>query len=215
MAKVTLNPKLPNPEDFPSNSKSISNTLDKKTPGGKVQKVISGNVVRRKKSLGKRLIDIFISEDIEDVKGYILYEVLIPSIKTAFADAIGGGVDMLLGTSTFRKKTTDGKHTPYGTFYKGPTTTSYHRANQTSYKSGYSYDDIILETRGEAQDVLNTLVDYIDQYGAVRLSDLQEMLGTTGQFTDTYWGWTNLASATIRKVREGWLLDLPRIENLR
>lgn len=200
---------IPTPDMYPGNSyKSKSEPI-------KPSKVIKGNVVRKKKSFGKKLADVFISEDIDDVKGYILYEVLIPSIKTALADAISGGADMLLGTSTFRKRLSkDGKQTNYGTFYKGNTTMSSSRTT-SSYRTGYSYDDIILETRGEAQDVLNTLVDYIDQYGAVRLSDLQEMVGTTGQFTDTYWGWTNLASATVRKVREGWLLDLPKIENLR
>lgn len=210
MATINLNAQLPDPKDFPSNSKCSSNI---QTSNPKSQKVISGNVVRKKKSFGRKLADVFISEDVEDVKGYILYEVLIPSIKNAFADAIGGGIDMLLGTSTVRRRTSkNDKQTPYGTFYKGNSSSS---KNDRHYRSGYSYDDIILETRGEAQDVLDMLVTYIDQYGAVRLSDLQEMVGATGQYTDTYWGWTNLSSAVIRHVREGWLLDLPRIENLR
>lgn len=211
MAKVTIDSRLPNPADFPSNSKCSTNANGQIGSNPKPQKVISGNVVRKKKSFGRKLADIFISEDVDDVKSYILYEVLIPTIKSAFVE----GIDMLLGTSSFHRKTSkDGKQVNYGTFYKGNSSSTTYQTRKP-YQSGYSYDDVILETRGEAQDVLNTLVDYIDQYGAVRLSDLQEMVGATGQFTDTYWGWTNLSSATIRKVREGWLLDLPRIENLR
>lgn len=210
MANVDLNRPLPTSDDFPSNS---FKSRKKQEERPKIQKIITGSVVRKKKSFGRKLVDIFISEDIEDVKGYILYEVLIPSIKTALSDAIGGGADMLLGTSVNRKKTySNGKNTPYGTFYKSGSTD---RSIDKTRRIGYDYEDIILETRGEAEKTLSTLVDYIDQYGAVRLSDLQEMVGTTGQFTDTYWGWTNLADASVKRVRDGYLLNLPRIENLR
>lgn len=209
MATVNMNPTLPDPKDFPSNSKT-SRSSDPPKP----ERVISGSVVKKKKSFGRKLADIFISEDVEDVKSYILNDVIIPSIKVAIADSVGGGIDMLLGTSSFSRKpsSTNGQKTQYGTFFKngGSSTT-----NSRIRNVGYSYDDIILKTRGEAQDVLNALADYIDQYGAVRLSDLQEMVGISGDFTDTYWGWTNVSNAIVRKVREGWLLDLPKIENLR
>lgn len=200
---------LPTPNSFPSNS------YKSKTEPPKPTKVIKGNVVQKKKSFGRKLVDIFISEDVGDVKTYILYDILVPALKNALADAIGGGADMLLGTTSNRRKTSysTGSKTPYGTFYKGANTTT--RAEAVVGRTGYAYDDIILESRGEAMDVLDTLVNYIQEYGAVRLSDLQEMVGVTGQFTDTYWGWTNLSTATVRKVREGYLLDLPKIENLR
>ena len=77
-----------------------------------------------------------------------------------------------------------------------------------------AYDDIVLETRGEATEVLDTMYNIISQYDSVSVADLFDAVGISSEFTDEKWGWTDLHGADIRRVHEGYLLDLPRPQPL-
>ena len=74
----------------------------------------------------------------------------------------------------------------------------------------HSYDDIFLETRGEAEAVLTRMDELIDEYGTVSVSDLYDLVGVTGSFTDCKYGWTDLRSASVSRTRDGYMLKLPR-----
>ena len=58
----------------------------------KHEKVVSGKAKKKK----RRLLDIFIAEDIDNVKEYVYQDVFIPSIKKLIRDAICNSTDMLL-----------------------------------------------------------------------------------------------------------------------
>ena len=75
-----------------------------------------------------------------------------------------------------------------------------------------NFDDIILETRWEAEEVLSHMIDLIENYGVASVADLYELVGITGSFTDNKYGWTNLSSATVSRVRDGYLINLPNAQ---
>lgn len=204
MEKTSLDPK-----NLPGNSFAEK---EKKGPG----KVIQGQVITRKKSFGRRMADLFIGENIGDVKTYILEDVLVPTIKATISDIISGGLDMLLfpGQSRGRRSSSRSNinYTPYNSLNnRGVPPTSYQ--NRTSPR--YGVDEIILGTRGEADDVLAAMSDYMRDYGMVAVADLYEMVGHPIVFTDNNWGWTDLRSASVRKIPEGYLLVLPRPMSLK
>ena len=64
-------------------------------PEKKVNKIVSDPVVKKKKTFGRKLADIFISEDVGDVKSYLIYDVLVPAVKENIADAINGAIGMI------------------------------------------------------------------------------------------------------------------------
>ena len=72
-----------------------------------------------------------------------------------------------------------------------------------------NFDDIILESRGEAEEVLSHLLELVENYGVASVADLYELVGITGSFTDNKYGWTNLSTASVSRVRDGYLLNLP------
>lgn len=82
----------------------------------------------------------------------------------------------------------------------------------------HDFDEILLETRAEAEEVLAKLGDMINRYDSVSLSDLYQLVGLTPTYTDEKWGWTNLEEASYSRVRNGgqpvYLLNLPRPEPL-
>ena len=77
-------------------------------------------------------------------------------------------------------------------------------------RTGYNYDDIILETRGEAEEVLERMEELIETYGIVSVADLYDLVGITGNYTDNKYGWTNIRNAEPVRVRDGYMLKLPK-----
>lgn len=174
----------------------------------KVEKVVTGKVRTKKKSELSKLSDIFIAEDARNVKSYVLMDVLVPAIKKAVYDIVTDGVDMLLfGGSGGRKKKSTADRVSYNRYYNDRND---RRDRHSSMSRGYSFDDIVLDTRAEAEEVLSAMDDILDSYGMVSVADLNDLVGVTGQYTDNKYGWTSLRTAEVVRVRDGYMLKLPR-----
>ena len=50
----------------------------------------------------------------------------------------------------------------------------------------------------------------MDEYNIVRVADLYDLVGVTGNFTDNNYGWTNIRNAKIVRVHDGYKIDMPR-----
>lgn len=175
----------------------------------KIQRVVSGTAKTKKKSELHKFTEIFVSEDINSVKNYIFIDVLVPAVKTALSDIVTNGIEMLLYGETGRskRKSSDSKtYRSYDRVYDD------RRRDRTvgRTRSGYSYEEVIVNTRGEAEEVLDQLGDVIEQYGMASVADLYEMVGITGMYTDNKYGWTDIRNASVARIREGYLLKLPR-----
>lgn len=164
----------------------------------------------KKKSEVKKFADVFIAEDITSVKNYIVNDVLIPAAKKAISDIITNGIDMILyGESRGRDRRRDGgSRVSYTKYYERDRDRDYDRRRER--RSVYDYDDIILDSRREAEDVLNRMDDLIDAYGMVSVADLYDLVGVSGNYTDNKYGWTNLRNAEVRRTRDGYLIKLPK-----
>lgn len=182
----------------------------------KVEKVTSGKVKTKKKSEIHKWTDIFLAEDITNVKSYIIDEVLLPAAKKAVSDIVTNGIDMLLYGETRAKDKGKGSRVSYSKYYDDRDrydSRSRDRdrdAGRRRVRNGYDYEDVILETRGEAEDVLDRMDDLIDNYGIVSVGDLYDLVGIQGNYTDNKYGWTNLRNAEVQRIRDGYLLKLPK-----
>jgi hypothetical protein len=204
-------PKLPVRDDFPSNSIASDKSEDE-YPVVEPKRIVKGRILRKKKTLTSSFSEAFFGDQAENVVGYVLSEIVLPSIKTLISDMIGSSVDMFLfgenrTSSRGRKKGGNGSVISYGSFYQN---ISAAKNNRPGFRPGHRFDDIILEDRGEAQDVLDNLIDLLDTYDQVSIGDLNELVGLEGKHTDNKYGWTNLSKADVRRVNGGYLLDLPR-----
>jgi len=72
----------------------------------------------------------------------------------------------------------------------------------------------VLETRVEAEEVIDNLFELISKYDVATMRDVLSMVGEPHNPTHEDWGWTDLRGARVHRVREGYLLDLPRPEAL-
>ena len=177
----------------------------------KFDKITKGAVVTKKKSEINKLKDIFVSEDIKSVKSYIFMDVLVPAIKDAIEDIVTNGIRMILrGDTSARRSSSTASKISYRDYYDGDRRNNDRFRNETRSVTKYSYDDIILESKGEAEAVLERMSEIIDIYGMVRVAALYDLVGVTGDYTDNKYGWTNLRNAEPIRVSNGYMLKLPK-----
>lgn len=202
-------------DDYKPNSnrfKEEQKNNEKKIEEKRIEKVVTGTVKKRKKSALSKLTDEFISEDAKNVKSYVFGEVLIPAIKKAISDIVTDGIDIILYGESRRnggRRSSAADRVSYRSYYDGNIRSGRNERSSISY-GGYSYDDIILSSRGEAEDVLARMDELIDSYGLVRVADLYDLVGITGNYTDNKYGWTNIRNAEIIRVRDGYMIKMPR-----
>ena len=178
----------------------------------KVEKVISGSVKRKEQSLAKKFSDTFFEEDAESVKNYIFTDVIIPAIKETFRDVVMNTLEMFLfgqvkGSNTKRIGGTSIVN--YNSISRSNSSVR-SRTTLDRNRSSHNFDDIIFETRGEAEQVLSALVDLTVDYGEATVADFYTLVGDVPNFTDDNWGWKDLSSASVRRIREGYIISLPR-----
>lgn len=191
--------------DYPSNSrKSREETVERE----KKEKIVKGKVTTKKKSELNKIADSFISEDVANVKSYILKDVLLPAAKKALSDIVTNGVDMLLygETGVSKKKSHNVSYTSY----------SSNKRNDYRHtrRDDYDFDDIIFESRTEANDVLITMEETLDRFNRVTVLDFYDFVGITGRFTDDRYGWFDLATARVVPCRGGYKIKLPRVREV-
>ena len=196
-------------EEYKSNS--FKSREQQKTAGSskKVDGVISGSASRKKRSEAKKFADVFIQEDVSNVKSYILMDVLVPAVKKALSDIVKDGVDMILyGETNRNRKNGNTSRVNYRGYYDREE----RRDRPSSRSRDYlDYDEIIFDARGDAEAVLDAMNDIIDQYGIVSVADLYDLANLDHPpYTMNKYGWTNIAGARAMRVRDGYALKLPR-----
>lgn len=198
-------------EEYKSNSDRSKNQ-SQEVPQRRAEKVITGGVTQRRKSGIDKLGSIFLAGDVEDVKEYIIKDVLIPTIKRAFYDIICNGTGMLLGERN-PNKGNQSSRVSYRAYYDRPDERkSGNNSNQS--RSNYSYKDLIFDNRGDAEVVLEQMFELLDRYDAVSIADLFDLAGESSNYTDNKYGWTNLEDARVQPVRGGYIIQLPRATTL-
>lgn len=189
---------------------NTTNSVEKR-----VQKVARGPV-KTKKNEVRKFADIFISEDIANVKNYIFMDVLVPAIKKAVYDIVTNGIDMFLYGGSGRGKS--GSNSPkvsYRNYYdqKNNSSSNHHRGSENAKSNnGFDYEDIVFSNRGDAELVKQQMRDVIARYGVVTIADMYEMAdpNLTAPYTSHKYGWMDVSSAEAMRVRDGYILKLPR-----
>ena len=56
--------------------------------------------------------------------------------------------------------------------------------------------------------------DLIDEAGFVTVAALYDLVGVSGNYTDNKYGWTDISNAEIVRVKDGYMIKLPKIRKL-
>lgn len=209
--KYKSNSKASNHESSKVESDDKSDIPKKK----EVRQIATAKV--RKQGLLRRFGKSVLEDGIESAKEKAYNDIIVPGIKTLLFDTVTDILDtMLFGGSESGSRGSHrrsdsrrrGDRTSYSDYYEKRS-----RGGSRSFDREdrfYEPDDIILDTRAEARDILNELDDMIHKYGQVSVADFYDLVGVTGDWTDNRYGWVSLRGASIKPIRDGFLIVMPR-----
>ena len=176
----------------------------------KIEPVVKSGAKLRKKNEFQKVAGSIISEDAKSVKSYILMDVLVPAIKDAIEDIVTNGIRMLLrGDTSARRIGPSGgiSHISYNKAYDRRDRSSLDRP-----RGVMDFDDLILPTRYEAEEVLRSLDDLIETYRIVSVADMYEAAGIRDfEYTARNYGWKDIRRAEVVHVRNGYWLKMPNV----
>lgn len=200
--------------EYPPNSKMRGSDPPKKEP---ITRVTSAEAVRRKKSLGRQFRDTFIVGDAKSAMQYVIFDVLLPAAKDMFVEAGSQGIERLIFGETRRHRgmrNPSSGATGYVSYnrmamtHDRPSPIGQHMSKRA--RARHDFDEIVLESRSEAEDVIDRLFDLVSRYDHATVADLYELTGLTSTHTDHKWGWSDLRGASVSRLRnQGYLLNLP------
>lgn len=175
----------------------------------RVQKVIAGKAGKRKKSKSHEIAEMFISDDVHNVKSFVIFDVVIPAIKAAIYDGVVNGLHMSLWGGSDRDR--KGSRKNYGDRYISSRDRDRDRDRDRRRIRRINLDELSIDSRGEAEEVLDQMYELLDRYGYVSVADYLDMLGEEHDYTYQKYGWTDLRNAEIKRDRDGsYYIRLPR-----
>lgn len=199
-----------NPEKYKSNSyRSKAEAEEKKAN----EKVIKGSAKIHQKTTGEKLKETLFGEGVDNVGDYVIFDVIIPTLKEMVVNSVSDGINMLLFGETKRGRSSS-RNSRSG--YVQYESYSRNRDRDSGRRAQFDFSDIEFETRADAIDVLDAIEDTISMYDVASVSDLYEFAGITPRPTDNNYGWTSVNTAEILMKRNGsYILSMPRPKPLR
>lgn len=218
--------------EFPPNSHTkreaqSTRTVEKASENHEVTRVTRSKAIQRKKPLHRKFFEAFRPEDARGFVEYVILDVLVTGVKDVVADATISTVENALGVdgrsrsrSRYRGGSSGGR-TEYNRM-SNPRSRDRgrergrddDRRREPARGNSADFTEIVLDTRVEAEEVLETMFEMLSKYDSVSRRSLLSMVGEPHDFPDEDWGWTDLRGARVHKVRDGYLIDLPRPEPL-
>lgn len=213
--------------EFPSNSKTNTNRPAAKPEEKKVvERVTRGQVVRRKKPFYKRIKEKFTGgEDAGTVLEYVFFDIIVEAGKDILLDAFNAGLE--------RKFYGEVRSRGRRGYSRGPGRTDYNRISSGSVlrsdprglmrdeprmsrrgRATHDFGEIVLSSRVEANEVIDALFEIVSKYDVATVADLYDLVGEPSTFQDNKFGWDDLRGADSERVRDGYLLILPRPQAL-
>jgi hypothetical protein len=196
--------------EFPPNS-DVSKQEEEETKD--IQPVTS-EAIRRKKPLRKKFSEMFIAGSAKTAIGYALWEVLLPATKDTVVEVITQGVEKLFFGDSRRRGSLPPQSGPtgyvsYNRYSMQNRMSSPQRAISRQARARHDFDEILLESRTEAEEVIDRLYEVISRYESASVADLYQLVGLSSSHTDYKWGWTDIRGAGVSRSRDGYVLDLP------
>ena len=191
------------------------------------KKELAGSVVKRKKSLSESFAAVFFGETAKKVVDYVWFDVVIPTAKDTLDDIIKNAAHMMIYGESGRRDSgirRDGERTTvirrsYDRFYderdreRNRDRDRRNDRDDGRLRSRYNFDEIVFTNRGDAEYVLGRLVDMIDQYDTVSVSEFFDAARLEYTHVDENYGWESLGGAAVVPYRGrggGYVLELPK-----
>lgn len=167
------------------------------------------NVSVKEPSPAKKFFSNFFQGDFKTVGAYLLYDLVLPTIKDTFRDALHSTIDILTdGDTRYSRRAGRGSAQRFN--YSSISSNKNSTVVRSEDLRTSVIKTVVFSDPQDAENVLDTLCAKIDAEGCCSVADYYEVCNQKSDFTDHKWGWDTLASAKPRRVNGGYIINLPR-----
>lgn len=187
----------------------------------KLEKVTTNVTIKENKKKNS-FWKYFFVKDAKEAVFDVNKDIIMPGIKSLIVNILHGAVNTIFGSSGNRPYS----GTSYTSYGSSPIhNVSYNQAydankpigvqqtaQQTKIQEMYDVSNVIFDSRGEAEEVLSRMIETINRYGSVSVSDFYDLIGQNIAFTADKYGWRDLSTGVVQNcLSGGYRLLLPNV----
>lgn len=177
----------------------------------------------RKKSLGSKIAETFITGDMDDVKRYVVQEIIVPRVKQTIEEIITNGVHILFNGRASSGSSGHRKNSMYVSYDNGgyvDYSNAGKRAGQNVSTYTGSFGNFIypFKTRQEADEIISMLGDVLEAYKKISIKDYYDILMNRYKnlkvqisITDPNYGWKSMDGISVKQTYDRqYYIQFPR-----
>lgn len=202
--------------DLPNNSRMTDHKSSEDLHDVRVRKTVKGQA--KKKSLGRKFAELLTPKDQVDIKGYLVNDVLLPTVKSAVLTSLDmllpGGANLARGYTNYSSPIKQRKRSNVDRYSYDR---EYDRRPRYRDDSPDWQEDITFDTYAEAKDALNELLYIYDKYKHIRITDLYDVADVSiGRYGVTlkHYGWIDIRGVEPVRIGNRWGLSFPKAVEL-
>ena len=191
--------------------------MDNNSKDKKLEAIVSGKTEVSKNLDPGNLLSKFVTESIKTAGKSMVTDVFIPKCKQAIYDTLANGLNVLFWGPSGVRKTGSSIGTGTKVTYSSSSSVSRVATSQkvtAIAKKAIDPEDVNFETRLDAQNVYDTMLNIIEKFDRVSLAEFLELANVPNDdFTYRKYGWTTLPPADIRRLGNGmYYIRFPKMQ---
>ena len=179
--------------------------------------IVTDTVVKKELTFGQKLKGAFLKEDLNNVRDYVIFEIIIPNVKQSIFDSITGIVGQMLGVNYSAKSSSRGYSggkgdRPFRDYAQASRTGRIVGERPTRYDP-YDVSDVVFKRKADALKLLEEIIDICDSSGWYSVERFYQRAGipeVNNGYTNSAYGWHQVDGAEVISVPNGYIIDLPR-----
>ena len=180
------------------------------------KKIATGKL--KEKTFKQKVRDAFISDEVHDIKSYVVFDVIIPAVKETVRNLFVNSLDMALFGKVRQTAKTEQRggstYIAYDRLYRSHGGTA---NNPPSQQKGApikitDLDRVVFKDKSDAVDVLSYLLENIEEYHVASVADFISASDLPLSPIYSTWGWYDLSGAHVEEIPDGsgYFVILPR-----
>ena len=176
----------------------------------------------KKAPMRSRVVSAIIAEEARDVKEYLIFDVIIPTIKQTLFDLVTNALNLTLfgkPNSSMNRDRDRGPYVSYSSYSSSRGYDKYEREERTrdrrdryeKYVDIRHLDRVEFRYREDAVDVINFLEDNLNEFGYATVADFLSAAHLETNSVHNKWGWYDIGKPTPQQLSNGrFYVKLPK-----
>lgn len=187
----------------------------------KIEPVVSKKPLITKKKWS--ILDCFYNTSEKSFGEYFVQDLLVPNVNKMIGTVLHEAVTKIFGVGHGFGPTSPYHYTNWGwgsnpnyvNYSAQSTASAMQKTTPQRPQAGTDLGSYAMQTREDAENVLEGLEAYIEQYDVVPVSAFFSLIGVTAPYTYNDYGWSSLAEAKVISVGNGFAIHFPKPVRIR